>query len=258
MNIEEFLNKKKTQLVSDSRHKVFTDGQYFLKQARSNDNAHEIVLEYSVQKALGQNVQLFPGPPVAVLTPKLGTQIRKLNSTTVRKQANVVQSMKNLDKEILKDIAQLAPNINTIRENIVERMKTRIDESKVPEKLLNLIPKELELDKFDLTLVHADPRPENWVENDNGALVLIDWESACFAPWEFGLASLVSHTIEYGYPQLVSEIIDEVSKNTTLDYSLYEWSMKLRAVSVASWYYFDEGEKSGDDWYRKILNNIYG
>jgi len=258
MNTENIVNDNEMVLVSANRHKVFTNGEKYLKQARSNENAHEIVLEYSVQKALGQNVQLFPGPPVAVLTPKLGTQLTKLNSETVRKQANVVQSMKNLDKEILEDIAKLAPDINTIRTNIKNRMATRIAEGKVPEKLLNLIPKELELDKFDLTLVHADPRPENWVKNNKDELTLIDWESACFAPWEFGLASLVSHTIEYGYPQLVSEIIDEASRTTTIDYSLYEWSMKLRAASVSSWYYFDEGEESGNKWYQKILNNIYG
>lgn len=245
-------------LVSESRHKVFTDGQNFMKQARNNENAHEIVLEYSVQKALGQNVKLLPGPPVSLLTPNLGNQIVELNKGIVRKQTNKIFELKSLDKNILKEIAELAPNINSIRSSIKRRIHERIAEDKVPESLLKFVPKELDLSKFNLTLVHADPRPENWVVSDSGEILMIDWESACFAPWEFGLASLASHTIEYDHPELVSEIFNEIEKDNRVDYSLYEWSMKLRAVSVASWYYYDEGKASGDWWLKQILNNMYG
>lgn len=257
------MNKAETlaenmQLISSSRHQVYSDGVYFLKSARNNENAHEIVLEYSVQKALGQNVKLFPGPPVSLLTPNLGKQVTELNSETVRKQSQRISTMKDLDKNTLQEISELAPNINSIRNSIKKRIFERISESKVPESLLNFIPKELDMNKFDLTLVHADPRPENWVINDSGDLVMIDWESACFAPWEFGLASLASHTIEYDHPELVSEIFNEIEKDNRIDYSLYEWSMKLRAVSVASWYYYDEGKASGDWWFKQILNNMYG
>lgn len=246
------MGTKNMKLVSTSRHKVYSDGLFYLKEARSNENAHEIVLEYTVQKALGKNVKLYPGPPVSLLSPNFGKQVTSLDEDIVYKQAHALIETQNINRGTIDEVSLLAPNMNEIRGQIVERMEDRVDLGTVPASLLSLIPPELETVHVPLTLVHADPRPENWVISPEGELVLIDWESACLAPWEFGLASLVSHTVEYGNPELVKVILEQVERTARIDHSLYEWSMKLRAVSVASWYYYDEGKKSGDKWVSEL------
>lgn len=236
------------KIVSESHHTVYSDGEVFFKQARSDEAASEIVLEYTVQKILGFESRLIPGPPVSLLTPNYGAQLTGLDSKIVRESVQTMYKTSQVKSEDMLELKSLAPTVNDFRDKVESKLAWRVANKKNPTKLFKILPEEENFNEDSLVLCHCDPRPENWLRNDNDELILIDWESAVLAPWEFAVASYASYVYEYGRPDLLEDVFDEAKKIKTLDLDILQWSAELRRVSVCSWYYDDEGYESGDAW----------
>jgi len=235
-------------LVSESHHSVYSDNEVFFKQARSDTAASEIVLEYTVQKILGFDSRLIPGPPVSLLTPNYGVQLTGLDEATVRESVRVMFTTSQVSADDLNELKSLAPTVNDFRDKVESKIAWRVSQKKNPVKLFKILPESLNFNEESLVLCHCDPRPENWLRNNDGNLLLIDWESAVLAPWEFAVASYASYVFEFGNPELLEAVFDEAMKIKALNMGVLEWSAALRRASVCSWYYDDEGFESGDHW----------
>lgn len=239
-------------MISQSHHSVFSDGEVFLKKARDNGGSSEIVLEYTVQKSLGIESALIPGPPVSLLTPNYGEQLTSLNESIVREAVRVMNEIAVNTKKDIEDLSSIAPSVNDFREKVERKIAWRVSEGRNPAKLFSFLPEMREFDEDSYVLCHCDPRPENWLRDESGKLILIDWESAVIAPWEFAVVSFASYVYEYGNPELLPAIFDEALKFRKLDPSIVEWSAALRRISVCSWYFDDEGEEVGNNWMRGL------
>ena len=251
------LNQTKVELdslplISQSHHKVYSDGRVFLKKARSDQGSSEIVLEYSVQKLLGFDAKLIPGPPVSLLTPNYGMQLTILNENVVRESVRTMFQISETTKVNLKELEGIAPTVNEFRDKVERKIAWRVSEGRNPVKLFKILPEILEIDSESLVLCHCDPRPENWLIDGDNKLILIDWESAVLAPWEFAVVSYASYVYEYGNPELLFAVFDEALKIGPLNKDVVLWSAALRRVSVCSWYYDDEGFKVGDNWLKGL------
>lgn len=239
-------------LISKSHHKVYSDGDVFLKKARSDEGSSEIVLEYSVQKLLGFEAKLIPGPPVSLLTPNYGEQLTSLNESIVRESVRTMFQISETTRVNLKELEGIAPTVNDFRDKVERKIAWRVSEGRNPVKLFKILPETLEIETDSLVLCHCDPRPENWLVNSDGQLVLIDWESAVLAPWEFAVVSYASYVYEYGNPELISAVFEEALKIGPLNKDVVLWAAALRRVSVCSWYYDDEGFMVGDTWLKGL------
>lgn len=247
------LNQTKVELdslplISQSHHKVYSDGTVFLKKSRSDQGSSEIVLEYSVQKLLGIESKLIPGPPVSLLTPNYGVQLTSLNETIVRESVRTMFQISETTRVNLNELEGIAPTVNHFRDKVERKIAWRVSEGRNPVKLFKILPEALEIDTELLVLCHCDPRPENWLINDENQLLLIDWESAVLAPWEFAVVSYASYVYEYGNPELVAIVFEEALKIGPLNKDIVLWAAALRRASVCSWYYDDEGSQVGDQW----------
>lgn len=239
-------------LISQSHHKVYSDGEVFLKKARSDQGSSEIVLEYSVQKLLGFESKLIPGPPVSLLTANYGEQLTSLNASIVRESVRTMFQISETTRVNLKELEGIAPTVNDFRDKVERKIEWRVSEGRNPVKLFKILPETLEIDAESLVLCHCDPRPENWLVNSDGQLILIDWESAVLAPWEFAVVSYASYVYEYGNPELLFAVFEEALKIGPLNKDVVLWAAALRRVSVCSWYYDDEGFKVGDNWLKGL------
>lgn len=251
------LNQTKVELdslplISQSHHKVYSDGNVFLKKARSDQGSSEIVLEYSVQKLLGFDAKLIPGPPVSLLTPNYGVQLNYLSETVVRESVRTMFQISETTKVSLKELEGIAPTVNEFRDKVERKIAWRVSEGRNPVKLFKILPEVLEVDSDSLVLCHCDPRPENWLIDAANKLLLIDWESAVLAPWEFAVVSYASYVYEYGNPELLAAVFDEALKIKPLNKDIVLWAAALRRVSVCSWYYDDEGAQVGDHWLKGL------
>lgn len=239
-------------LISQSHHKVYSDGEVFLKKARSDEGSSEIVLEYSVQKLLGFESKLIPGPPVSLLTENYGEQLTSLNESVVRESVRTMFQISETSKVNLKELEGIAPTVNQFRDKVERKIAWRVSEGRNPVKLFKILPETLDIESAAFVLCHCDPRPENWLINGDNKLILIDWESAVLAPWEFAVVSYASYVYEYGNPELISIIFEEALKIGPLNKDIVLWSAALRRVAVCSWYYDDEGSKIGDNWLKGL------
>jgi thiamine kinase-like enzyme len=257
------LNQSKVELdslplISKSHHKVYSDGDVFLKKARSDEGSSEIVLEYSVQKLLGFESKLIPGPPVSLLTANYGDQLTSLTEDIVRESVRTMFQISETTKVNLKELEGIAPTVNDFRDKVERKIAWRVSEGRNPVKLFKILPEILEIESESLVLCHCDPRPENWLVNSDGHLVLIDWESAVLAPWEFAVVSYASYVYEYGNAELLFAVFEEALKIGPLKKDIVLWSAALRRVSVCSWYFDDEGFKVGDSWLKGLTEAFKG
>ena len=243
-------------LVSHSHHNVYSDGDMFLKRSRSDEGSPEIVLEYVVQKALGRDAALLPGPPVSLLTPRYGNPLGVYHRSEAfgRGAVRAIVDIADSTRSSLGELASLAPDANTLRTKVERRIAQRLSQGRNPVSLFDCLPDPLDLSAADLILAHGDPRPENWIRSSDGSLVLIDWESAILAPWEFAVTSFISYMVESGQSHLVEPIMDEAKSIKPLDKSLLSWSADLRSTSVVSWYLYDEGLESGNKWMKTMAD----
>lgn len=243
-------------LVSNSHHNVYSDGSLFLKRSRSDEGSTEIVLEYVVQKALNRDAVLLPGPPVSLLTPRYGKPLGEYQESDEfgRRAVHTIAQTIDSTRSSLSELSSLAPDANTLRTKVERRIAQRLAQGKNPVELFDLLPDPLDLGSVNLVLTHGDPRPENWLRSSDGSLLLIDWESAILAPWEFAITSFISYMVESGQSHLVKPIMDEAESIKSLDGRLLSWSADLRSTSVLSWYLYDEGFESGQEWMKTMRN----
>lgn len=239
-------------LISQSHHKVYSDSEVFLKKARSDEGSSEIVLEYSVQKLLGFESKLIPGPPVSLLTSNYGEQLTSLSESIVRESVRTMFQISETTKVNLKELEGIAPTVNQFRDKVERKIAWRVSEGRNPVKLFKILPEALEIESESFVLCHCDPRPENWLIDGDNKLILIDWESAVLAPWEFAVVSYASYVYEYGNPELISAIFEEALKIGPLNKDIVLWAAALRRVAVCSWYFDDEGLKVGDSWLKGL------
>lgn len=241
-------------LISNSNHRVYSDGQVFYKRSRDDRSASKIVLEAKVNEMLGRKSELLPGPPVSLVTERLGSPLtnKDLRESFVRESVRVMFDSHFLPRNKVEVIKNLVPSVNDMREEIEGKIKSRMSTKQNPEMLLNVLPVPLISSNYTLGLVHSDPRPANWLKKDDGTLVLIDWESAVAAPWEFAVVSFASYLYEYGRPDLVELVFEEADHVGNLSRNLMQWSANYRTAATASWYFANEDFDSGMNWVNKM------
>lgn len=249
---QEYLNQM--PLISNSNHRVYSDGNVFYKRSRSDQSASNIVLEAQVNEILGLESKLVPGPPVSILSERLGQSLRynEIRESFVREAIRVMADNHYLSDTKTSHIASLAPSWNNFRDSMEEKIRYRINSQQNPELLLNILPQRITCSKYNLGLVHSDPRPANWLRRDDGTLILIDWESAVIAPWEFAVVSFASYLFEYGRSDLAFFALEEAHENHSMNTRLLEWSANYRTAATSSWYFANEGFDSGMKWVNKM------
>lgn len=249
---QDFLNQ--LPLVSNTNHRVYSDGQIFYKRAKDDANSSRIVLEAKVNEILGRDCELIPGPPVSIITKKFGNAVaqREVRGSFVREAMRVMQETYYVPRGKLLKINNLAPSLFDFHQTTEEKLRHRINEKRNPEFLLNILPDLSNIRETSQGLVHSDPRPANWLKQDDGTLIMIDWESALIAPWEFAVVSFASYLFEYGRTDLAHFAIEEAEEHSHLDKRMLAWSANFRTASISSWYFAYEGFDSGMNWMNKL------
>lgn len=249
---QDFLNQ--LPLVSNTNHHVYSDGRIFYKRAKDDANSSRIVLEAKVNEILGRECELVPGPPVSIVTKRFGNVVpnKEIRESFVREAMRVMQDTYYVPHSKLVKVNNLAPSLSDFHKITDEKLRHRINKKRNPEILLNIFPDLASLKETNQGLVHSDPRPANWLRQDEGTLMLIDWESALIAPWEFAVISFVSYLFEYGRPDLAHFAIEEAKEHSHLDKRMLAWSANFRTASISSWYFAYEGSDSGMEWMNKL------
>jgi len=248
----EYLNQ--LPLISNSNHRVYSDGTVFYKRARDNNSSANIVLEHTVNTILGRKSELFPGPPVSVLSERVGNSLtaKDVRESFVREALRVMLEVHYISPNKYNQVAKIVPSWNDFRNTMQEKIQYRIDMDQNPKFLLDVLPPAASCSNYVLGLVHSDPRPANWVREESGTLELIDWESALIAPWEFAVISLVSYLYEYGRTDLAHFAFDEAHEYSTMNSNLLQWSANYRTAATSSWYFANESFDSGMNWVNKM------
>lgn len=243
-------------LISKSHHKVYSDGNVFLKSSRSVDASSEIVLEYTVGRALGREAKLLPGPPVSVLTPKYGVAITELSEASVRDMVRYLCGLSGFSGDSLRIFENLAPDFNDVLRIGREKVASRVEAGLVDKSVLDMMVVSIPRDD-SWVLSHGDPRSANWIIEPDSKVSLIDWESAVIAPIEFSIAALATYVYEDGRADLVDYIFDEACKHVSLDSDLVSDVLRFRIALMVSWYYAFEGIVSGNTWLDTSLNEVF-
>lgn len=238
-------NEKKKRIVSDSHHTVFTDGTNYLKQANTMRSREQLYREYSINRLLGRETEIFCERPFSVLTAGYGASMTEYSQEFITGAVRALQRVTGVVVPL--SVMTVIPDVNTYREQVLSRLHKRILLKKNPTSLLKLLPPPLDFHLRDVSLTHSDPRPENWVV-DNDEYHLIDWESGVLAPRELTIASLALYTIELNQPSYSETVITEAAENEPLNEFFFSWCVQLRRVSAASWFYDEKGTTQGGKW----------
>lgn len=244
----EYLDK--LPLLTHTNHYVYSDGKVFYKKSKDDASASKIVLEAQVNEILHRDYLLLPGPPVSIVTESLGKDIvsSDVRESFVREGIRVMYDNFYVSDKRMKSLSNLAPLLSDVRDKTYKKIADRVKKGVNPSFLLNIFDEPLFYSPSLNGLVHSDPRPANWLKSDDGTLLLIDWESAVIAPWEFSVVAFASYMFEYGRRDLAQMIFEEAYDTSKVDRRLLQWCANYRTANTASWYFEYESYDSGIKW----------
>lgn len=176
-----------------------------------------------------------------------GKILKEFNKNNISKVASLLKEIHKI-KNIKKDREWKKPIGDWTKNNLLENSKFLGKEfNKEIENLYHEVLNRLEkirpfVEKYKRTsLTHDDPIPENFMEKDNGELVLIDWELATFDYYflDFGAVIAESHidkelekifleSYGFGLNEVEKKIVDVVKINRIL--SLIGWLIERIAT----------------------------
>lgn len=237
-----------------NHHVSIVNGWLYKSSVNRSGNSN-LLIEHNANMLLGRDSHLHKSSgTVQLATPVIG-DATNVEQETEHLTESTVDDMMRYIRHVYNTTpiphTTVVPTMSDCMEAIKRRLKYRVQRHLTPDYVVRSIPR---LSRYNYTqrgLTHHDPRPSNWVRDDEGNLALVDWESAMIAPWEYTVATFVTHLIEYGDPRFTSQVC-AWSQNQPLLYSM----LTVRRAEVVSWWYAHVNATAGAAWYDHLTTTL--